>query len=74
MENLMNNHRHMSMSSQDFANWGSEAFAYLKPEREEGIPGYAIYSADGRHLAFVADRDLAKALVLQHELMPVDVH
>ena len=73
MENIINNHSPMNMSSQDFANWGAEVFAYLKPDREQGVSGYAIYSADGRHLAFVEDRDLAKALVLQNELTPMDV-
>ena len=62
-----------SMASQDFANWGTEAVAYLKPEHEDGIDGYAIYSADGQHLAFVEDRNSAKALVLENELVPVYV-
>ncbi|NQV99443.1 MAG: DUF1150 family protein [Rhodospirillales bacterium] len=61
------------MSSQAFAEWGAGAFAYLKPEHEQGINGYAIYAADGRHLAFVENRDTAKALVLQNQLMPVYV-
>ena len=63
----------LSMASQDFANWGTESVAYLKPEHEDGIAGYAIYSADGQHLAFVEDRNYAKALVLENELVPVYV-
>ena len=63
----------LSMASQDFANWGTEAVAYLKPEHEDGIAGYAIYSGDGQHLAFVEDRNHAKALVLENELVPVYV-
>lgn len=66
-------HSHIPMSSQAFANWGSEAFAYLKPELEGSISGYAIYAADGRHLAFTENRDIAKALVIQNDLIPVDI-
>ena len=62
------------MSPQDFANWGAGAYAYLKPEQEEGVDGYAIYSADGRHLAFAENKQTAAALVLENELLPVDVH
>lgn len=64
----------LPMSSQAFADWGSGAFAYLKPENNEGVSGYAIYGANGRHLAFVENQETAKALVLQNELMPVSVH
>ena len=41
--------------------------------RKGGIPGYAIYSADGRYLAFAEDQNVAKVLILQHELIPVFV-
>jgi len=75
MENPINNENfpYLSMATQDFANWGIEAIAYLKPEREDGVAGYAIYSADGRHLAFAKDQNIAKALVLQNELVPMFV-
>ncbi len=75
MENTANNqkHDHLPMSPHAFANWGAEAFAYLKPEQEGNVSGYAIYAADGRHLAFTPDRELAKALVIQNELIPVDI-
>jgi len=65
---------HIPMSQQAFAQWGSNAFAYLKPEKEGNVAGYAIYAADGRHLAFVENRDAAQMLVLENELMPVFVH
>ena len=65
---------HLAMSSQAFAEWGAGAYAYLKPEKDGGVSGYAIYAADGRHLAFVENQELAQALVLQNELVPVFVH
>jgi hypothetical protein len=61
------------MANQDFANWGIETVAYLKPEHEGGVAGYAIYTADGRYLAFTEDRNIAKALALQNELVPMFV-
>ncbi len=66
--------KQLPMSQQAFAEWGSGAFAYVKPETDGGINGYAIYAADGRHLAFVASRDAAQVLVMQNELLPVYVH
>jgi hypothetical protein len=75
MENRINyeNFPHLSMATQDFANWAIETIAYLKPEHEGGVSGYAIYSADGRHLAFAEDLKIAQALVLQNELVPMFV-
>jgi hypothetical protein len=67
------NFPHLSMATQDFANWGIEDIAYLKPESEGGVAGYAIYSADGRHLAFAENRNVAKALVLENQLVPLFV-
>ena len=63
----------LTMASQDFTNWGTDTVAYLKPEHQDGIAGYAIYSADGQHLAFVEDRNHANALVMENELVPVYV-
>ncbi len=76
MENTPTQHSktHMPMSAQDFAQWGSNAFAYLKPTKDGNVSGYAIYAADGRHLAFVENRDAAQMLVLENELFPVYVH
>jgi hypothetical protein len=39
--------------------------------RKGGVPGYAIYSAYGRYLAFAEDQNVAKALILQNELIPL---
>jgi hypothetical protein len=35
---------------------------------------YALHGADGARLAVVADRDMAYAAALAHELAPVSVH
>ena len=49
MENLIKyeNFSHLIMATRDFANWGIETIAYLKPELEGGVAGYAVCSADG---------------------------
>jgi len=75
MENTVINQKHPEapMSTQDFANWGADVFAYLKPERDGKVSGYGIYAANGRHLAFAEDREIAKALVMQNELIPIDI-
>lgn len=62
------------MSPLDFATFGIEQLAYIKPVVIEGTPAYAVHGADGRPLAAVSDRDVAFALVRQNDLEPVSVH
>lgn len=62
------------MSLVDFATFGVEQLAYIKPVVIEGTPAYAVHGADGRPLAAVGDRDVAFALVRQNDLEPVSVH
>lgn len=62
------------MSLVDFATFGVEQLAYIKPVVIEGTPAYAVHGADGRPLAAVDDRDVAFALVRQNDLEPVSVH
>lgn len=62
------------MSPVDFAIFGIEQLAYIKPVVIEGTPAYAVHGADGHPLAAVSDRDVAFALVRQNDLEPVSVH
>lgn len=62
------------MSLVDFATFGVEQLAYIKPVVIEGTSAYAVHGADGRPLAAVGDRDIAFALVRQNDLEPVSVH
>lgn len=48
--------------------------AYIKQVNVQGQDAYAIFSADGKELAVVEDRDVAFAAALQHEYLPVSVH
>ena len=62
------------LSSQDFAAFGVDLLAYVKPVTLEGNPGFAIHAADGTPLTVVVGRAAAFATVRRHEMEPVSVH
>jgi len=62
------------MTPNDLAMLGVQAIAYVRPVLLEGTSGYAICAADGTQMALTADRDLAFAVVRQHDMEPVSVH
>ena len=61
------------ISPEAFALLGAPDIAYVKPVVTEHGAGFGIYSANGREMAVVADRDVAFALVRQHDMEPVSV-
>jgi len=62
------------MTRSDFANWGADQIAYVRPARHGEIEGYAVHAADGREVGFAETYDLAAASILQHDLFPLSVH
>jgi hypothetical protein len=62
------------LSSQDFASFGVDLMAYVKPVSVDGAPGFSIHAADGTPLTVVAGRANAFAAVRRHEMEPVSVH
>jgi len=62
------------ISPRDFAAIGLEDIAYVKPVTVKGATAYAIHAADGTQMAIVANRELAMATVIQHDMEPVSVH
>ena len=62
------------LSSKDFATFGVDLVAYIKPVVIDGAPVYAIHAADGTPLTTAPGRALAVAAVRQHEMEPVSVH
>ncbi|MBB6253510.1 DUF1150 family protein [Nitrospirillum iridis] len=62
------------LSSQDFAAFGVNVLAYVKPVVTQGILGYAIHAADGTPLAVAASPEVALASVRQHDMEPQRVH
>ena len=66
-----NKHR---LLTNDLGSLGLEDTAYIKAVTVDGQKLHAIHAADGTPLTVVAERDLAFATVLQHEMQPQSVH
>ena len=62
------------ISTEQLAQLGMQQIAYVKPVEVNGTTAFAIHAADGTPMAVAADRDLAIAAVVQHELLPTLVH
>ncbi|MGE0419363.1 MAG: DUF1150 family protein [Acetobacteraceae bacterium] len=63
-----------SMTADQLARLGVSQIAYVKPVVMNGAHGFAIHAADGTPMALTADRDVAIAAILRHEMLPVSVH
>jgi hypothetical protein len=61
-------------TAREFLLLGLSHIAYVKPKTVNDSRVYAIYSADGSEMAVAADRDVAMALVRQHDMEPMSVH
>jgi Protein of unknown function (DUF1150) len=57
-----------------FAEYGKGHWAFVKSVVVEGETAVSLHGADGQQLAVVADRDVAFALLRQHDLEPLSVH
>jgi hypothetical protein len=64
--------RHISTAQ--LAQLGLQQIAYVKPVVFNGEHGFAIHAADGTPMAVAGDRDVAIAAILQHEMVPAQVH
>jgi hypothetical protein len=62
------------LSAEDFAAFGVDHLAYVKPVLVNGVAAFAIHAADGTPLTVLPDRDIASAAVIQNDLEPVSVH
>jgi hypothetical protein len=62
------NIRHIS--AEQLAELGVARIAYIKPVEFNGSQGFAIHAANGAPMALIADRDVAIALIMQHEMVP----
>ncbi|HEX2940474.1 MAG TPA: DUF1150 family protein [Rhodopila sp.] len=62
------------ISEQQLAALGVSHIAYLKPVVVNGMEGVAIHAADGTPMAVAGSRDIAAAVVMQHEMLPLSVH
>jgi hypothetical protein len=62
------------LSEQQLGALGVSHIAYVKPVVVDGRHGFAIHAADGTPMAVTADRDVAVAVIVQHEMHPLSVH
>jgi hypothetical protein len=64
--------RHISTAQ--LAQLGLQQIAYVKPVVANGAHCFAIHAADGTPMALAGDRDVAFAAIMQHEMVPAQVH
>jgi len=62
------------LSPQDFAAFGVNHVAYVKPVQVKGQSGFAIHAADGTPLTVLPSRDVACATVRQNDMEALSVH
>ena len=62
------------LSDSELGLLGMEDVAYVKPVVVDGADVFAVHAADGTQIAVIADRELAFAVVRQHDMEPVSVH
>jgi len=62
------------ISTQQLAQLGMQQIAYVKPVVVNGAAAFAIHAADGTPMAIAGELDVAVAAIVQHEMMPAQVH
>jgi hypothetical protein len=62
------------LSPRELGVLGMEDLAYIKPIVQDGVEAFAVCAADGTQMAVIADRNLAFAVVRQHDMEPLSVH
>ena len=62
------------ISAEQLAELGVSRIAYVKPVEVDGKQGFAIHAANGAPMALTEERDVAIAVIVQHEMLPALVH
>ena len=62
------------LSAEQLAQLGLQQIAYVKPVVANGSQCFAIHAADGTPMALADTRDVAVAAIMQHEMVPAQVH
>lgn len=62
------------LSPQDFANFGVDHIAYVRPVTVDGAAAFSVHAADGTPLSVLPQRDTAFAAVRQNDMEPMSVH
>ena len=62
------------ITPKDLLALGVDDVAYIRPVIREDQQLYAVFAADGREIVALPSRNLAEALIRQHDLDPVTLH
>ncbi len=62
------------LSPQDFAAFGVDHVAYVRPVTVDGAPAFSVHAADGTPLTVLPEREVAFATVRQNDMEPLSVH
>jgi len=62
------------ISTQQLAQLGMQQIAYVKHVVVDGAEAFAIHAADGTPMAIAGGLDVAIAAIVQHEMVPAQVH
>ncbi|SDB67936.1 DUF1150 family protein [Belnapia rosea] len=62
------------LSVQDWARFGVQEIAYIRPVVVNGVKAMSIHAADGTPIGAAPTAELAIAAIEQHELAAVRVH
>jgi hypothetical protein len=62
------------ISTEQLAQLGMQQIAYVKPVVVNGTAAFAIHAADGTPMAIAGGFDVAVAAIVQHEMVPAQVH
>ena len=62
------------LSVADWARFGAQEIAYIRPVMVNGVQGMAIHAADGTPIGAAPNAEMAIAAILQHEMAPALVH
>lgn len=71
---MLNTHDLRQMTPDAMAALGTQQIAYVRPVVIDGQPLFAVHAADGTQIGVFADRAVAAAACVQHELEPLSVH
>jgi len=63
-----------NLSRNDWAQFGAQQIAYIRPVTVDGIAAVSIHAADGTPIGAAPNAELAIAAILQHEMAPALVH
>ena len=63
-----------NLSPADLGQLGMQQLAYVKPVIVNGAHAFAIHAADGTPMAVAQDFGVAIAAIVQHEMVPAQVH